>query len=50
MEPSELLFETWDENGNFTVKVEDWDFTKGSSFRLYIGYDGTNANSYTDSD
>jgi hypothetical protein len=50
MEPSELLFETWDENGNFTVKIEGWDFTKGSSFRLYIGYDGTNANSYTDSD
>lgn len=49
IDPAELSFATWDEEGNFTVKVTDWDFTKGSSFRVYIGYSGSNAASYTDS-
>jgi len=49
IEPAELSLVTWDEEGNFTVTVTDWDFTKGNSFRVYIGYSGTNAASYTDS-
>lgn len=32
------------------MKVENWDFGKGTTFRLYIGYSGTNAKSFTDSD
>lgn len=49
-EPSELSFVSWDEVANFTVKVSGWDLTKGESFRVYISYSGTNAESYTDSE
>lgn len=50
IDPSSVEFYTWDLSGNFTVKVEDWDSAKGTTFRIYIEYSGTNADSFTDSD
>jgi hypothetical protein len=44
--PATLDFVAWDTKLSFTVTVSNWDFTKGSTFRLNCGYSGTNAASY----
>jgi hypothetical protein len=42
-----LDFLPWDEEKTFTVLVNDnWDSLLGSTFRVEMGYSGTNMDSY----
>lgn len=45
--PESLVYAPWVDSLDYTVTVSsDWDASKGESFRIQYGFEGTNAASY----